>query len=246
MKTKSIITTLAVAGLALAGCAGNDTQSSGKNIQPLFPGFDDTGMPMDDDYHPADFDDSDLTEDQIARRDAMLNDSETVGHGTFKVHSMTGAEIEFDLPTSSDNEAIQEIEEYRQTMRDDKEVTYVVIDVDNRDGTTEVGAGLSVFDPDGNKYEFEPASEYVSDLRSTPVEINEDEYELLDGTVIQWYEETDLYNHGVDLHNAHMDWIDVSERGETVLVYPDTDLPDEFSRIAVDVGYDTEDAYLAD
>src|SRR5699024_12315011 len=71
---------------------------------------------------------------------------------------------------------------------------------------------ISVFDPDGNKYEFEPASEYVSDLRSTPVEINEDEYELLDGTVIQWYEETDLYNQGVDLHNAHMDWIDVDRK----------------------------------
>lgn len=245
MKTKTLITTLAIAGLALAGCSGTGNHTAGKKLEPLFPSFDDTGMPMDDDFHPANLDDDGLTDDQIARRDAMLGDSETVGHGTFKVHSMTGAEIEFDLPTSPDHEAVQEIEEYRQTMHGE-EVTYVVVDVDNREGDTEIDSKLTVFDEDGNKYEFDSAANYINSLEAEPIDAEWDEYELQDGTIISWEEELDLYSDGVDLHNKHTDWIDVSERGETVLVYPGTDLPDEFTRVSVDVGYETEDAYLAE
>src|SRR5690625_6207934 len=58
MKPKTLITALSVAALALAGCAGTDTQSAGKQLLPIFPDFQDAGLPpMDDDYHPADLDD---------------------------------------------------------------------------------------------------------------------------------------------------------------------------------------------
>src|SRR5690625_6378070 len=57
MKPKTLITALSVAALALAGCAGTDTQSAGKQLLPIFPDFQDAGLPpMDDDYHPADLD----------------------------------------------------------------------------------------------------------------------------------------------------------------------------------------------
>lgn len=230
MKTKTLITALSITALALTGCSTGTAEDAGKTIQPLMvqkDGYDTDMPPMDDDYDPT-----------------MLDDPETAGHGTFKLHSMNGTEIEFDLPTSTDHEAVQEIEEYRQTMRDDEEVTYVVMDVDNREGMEEAIINLTVYDPDGNKYEFDDATNYVSYLRNTPSEVGEYEYELLDGTIISGDEETDLYNQGIDIDNSSV--VDVAERGDVVVVYTGTDLPDEFSRVAVNTGYQLEDAYLAD
>src|SRR5690625_5536152 len=100
MKTKTLITTLAIAGLALAGCSGTGSaEAGGKNIQPLFP---------DQDY----IDEADV-DDDFDPMDGMG----TMEPGEYEVYSMDGAHITFDLPANPEDEALQEIEHYRQGDR---------------------------------------------------------------------------------------------------------------------------------
>lgn len=247
MKTKTLITTLSIAALALAGCAGTDTQSAGKQLQPIFPDFQDAGAPMDDDYHPADLDDSGLTDEQIERRDAMLGDSETVGHGTFEIYPMTGAEIEFDLPTSDDHERLDGIVQFMKDTNATDTVQFIVADIDNREGleSTRVST-VSVYDEDGNKYEFEPVEDFIDSIEPYTDWADDlvDAYYNYDGTEIDEDIFYDLSERGADLYNENIESVDVAERGTNVLAYVGDDLPDEFTRVSASVsGYD-EDAYL--
>src|SRR5699024_1796384 len=238
MKTKSIITTIAVAGLALAGCAGNDTQSSGKNIQPLFPGFDDTGMPMDDDYHPADLDE--------------FNPMEGMGimePGEYEVYSMDGAHITFDLPADPEDEALQEIEQYRQGVQAEP-VTYIIADVDTRDGADSVDMyQVAVFDEDGNKYEFSEVSNYISDISpKTDWEGDDDTYLLPNGERLSLEEGSNLRHQSVDLHNEYLYGASAGDRKALIRVYEGDDLPDEFTRVSVmpSGAYDEVEAFPTD
>src|SRR5690625_5679306 len=98
MKPKTLITALSVAALALAGCAGTDTQSAGKQLLPIFPDFQDAGLPpMDDDYHPADLDD-----DGFDPMDVMG----IMEPGEYENYSMEVAHNEFYLPSDPTRESI--------------------------------------------------------------------------------------------------------------------------------------------
>src|SRR5699024_11911764 len=63
----------------------------GKQLLPIFPDFQDAGLPpMDDDYHPADLDD-----DGFDPMDGMG----IIEPGEYEIYSMEGAHIVFDLPS---------------------------------------------------------------------------------------------------------------------------------------------------
>src|SRR5699024_12698765 len=143
--TNTHITSLSVAALALAGCASNDTQSAGKTMQPLAPGFEDDVMPpMDDDYHPAGIDD-----DGFDPMDGMG----IMEGGEYEIYSMDGAHIVFDLPSDSSSDELKEIEQYRETLEADP-VTYLIADEENRDGAASASRrSVSVFDGDGKEDE---------------------------------------------------------------------------------------------
>lgn len=214
------------------------------------PEIDNDSLPMDDDYHPEEIDNDGLTEDQIARRDAMLNESEMAGHGTYKVHSTSGAELEFDLPTDPDNDALTQITQYMEDVNADTDITFIVADVDNRNGQDLVElSGIDVFDEEGNQYEFTSISEHLNDISpSTDWDGDDDMYLLADGSSVPGDVGHELYNRGVDLHNEYLHGIDVAGRGEIILVYEDDDLPEQFTRVAtwpLSFG-ESEDAYLAD
>ncbi len=237
MKTKTLITTLSVAALALAGCASNDTQSAGKTMQPLAPGFEDDGMPpMDDDYHPAGIDD-----DGFDPMDGMG----IMEGGEYEIYSMDGAHIVFDLPSDSSSDELKEIEQYRETLEADP-VTYLIADVDNRDGAASASMrSVSVFDEDGKEYEFIEADTAISDW-SAIWAIDDDEYYMPDGTEISEDEAYQLWDYEDDVTESLTTEVSQAGRETVVLMYEGDDLPDEFTRVAASVSGFDEDAFPTD
>lgn len=204
---KKILITLGIAAMALTAC-GNDPQETER--EPEAP-VEETDVETMDDA------------------------SDTWGHGTYRTYTSSGAIINFDLPTEPSHESLTEIEQYRDDVEVSAEpVTYIVAEVDNRDGSQTVGLpGISVFDPDGNEYEFTGVSNYINDISpETDWEDDGESYILRDGTKIPRHEGFDLYNKGVELHNEYLDGIKVAGAGEMILVYEGEDFPDEFTRVA--------------
>src|SRR5690625_875657 len=232
MKTKTLITTLAIAGLALAGCSGTGSaEAGGKNIQPLFP---------DQDY----IDEADV-DDDFDPMDGMG----TMEPGEYEVYSMDGAHITFDLPANPEDEALQEIEQYRQGVQAEP-VTYIIADVDNRDGADSVDMyQVAVFDEDGNKYEFSEVSNYISDISpKTDWEGDDDTYLLPNGERLSLEEGSNLRHQSVDLHNEYLYGASAGERKALIRVYEGDDLPDEFTRVSVmpSGAYDEVEAFPTD
>src|SRR5690625_7536366 len=76
---------------------------------------------------------------------------------------MEGAHIVFDLPSDPSSDELTEIEQYRETVKADP-ATYIIADVDNREGTDSASMrSISVFDEDGKEYEFTDADTVISD-----------------------------------------------------------------------------------
>jgi|SRR5690625_289679 len=160
-------------------------------------------------------------------------ETQTAGHGTYRLHAIEGAEIEFDLPTDPNHELLQDLESFRQDI-DGPSATYIVADVDNRNGTIEMNIPkISVYDEDGTEYEFQ----------------------ALGNTLLEWEPEYDdsyyyweTYDQILEFQDELDNGADVAERSATVLLYHGDDLPDEFTRVAVQpYGMGTpEEAYLAD
>src|SRR5690625_7825188 len=75
--------------------------------------------------------------DELEQQGAMEQEPEaqTVGHGTYRVHAVTGTELEFELPADLDHEAVAEIDALREEL-DIEPVTYITADIDNRQGHT--------------------------------------------------------------------------------------------------------------
>jgi len=232
MKTKTLITTLAIAGLALAGCSGTGSaEAGGKNVQPLFPDYD---------Y----IDEADVGDDFDPMEGMGIMEP-----GEYEVYSMDGAHITFDLPADPEDEALQEIEQYRQGVQAEP-VTYIIADVDNRDGADSVDMyQVAVFDEDGNKYEFSEVSNYISDISpKTDWEGDDDTYLLPNGERLSLEEGSNLRHQSVDLHNEYLYGASAGERKALIRVYEGDDLPDEFTRVSVmpSGAYDEVEAFPTD
>src|SRR5690625_8042292 len=83
--------------------------------------------------------------------------------GEYEIYSMEGAHIVFDLPSDPSSDELTEIEQYRETVEADP-ATYIIADVDNREGTDSASMrSVSVLDEDGKAYEFTDADTVMSD-----------------------------------------------------------------------------------
>lgn len=234
MKPTKLFLTLSLVALTLTSCGGTDEVTG--------------PAPQETVEQPTPQQTEDLTPELEARRDAMLDESETVGQGTFRVHTMSGAELEFDLPTSPDHEALQDITQYMEDVNAEP-ATFIVVDVDNRQGQETVGLPLiGVFDPEGNEYEFTSVSQYISEIEPERDWEDDAQQTLNDGTPISNEEHFDLSSRGTELHNEYLHGIKAAGRGNQILVYEGDDLPSEFTRVAtwpLGLG-EAEDAYLLD
>jgi len=220
MKIKILIAAISIAAVALTGCAAGDTQGAGKTMQPLYSVPGDADMPpMDDDHDPVnnDFD--------------PMDGMDTMEAGEYEVYSMEGAHIVFNLPTAVDSPEVAAIEDYRQAAKIGT-LTYVIADVDNREGTDSVNMyGISVFDKDGNEYEFKTVDMALYDW--SPEWTADDQYFYADGTEMSEQEYWRIDEMAWGLEENLTDYVKASGRGEMILVYEGDDLPDEFTRVAV-------------
>ena len=184
----------------------------------------------------------------------MLDSDEAQGPppmpaGEYTAQAEAGGTIVMQIPANTDNELISQIEAYREAVNADP-VTYLTADVDNRQGHESIGMrNVYIYDKDGNEYQFSGVSEYISDIEPVTDWASEDEtYSLVDGTEISRDQYFELSSTGTDLHNEHMYGASPAERKTIILVHEGTDLPDEYTRVAVQPGPfgETVEAYPTD
>lgn len=219
MKTHHLITTLTITALALVGCSSNDEPQSREEAQQQYADQLESG-----EYDPID----------LEGESTPMENMGVMQAGEYETYSAEGAHITFELPTSVGNDELTGIEQYRQDVQADP-VTYLVADVDNRQGTGPINMyQVKAFDEDGNTYEFSGVSEYIGDIApSTDWDEDDGTYLLPDGTRLPQEEGSDLHSQSIDLHNEYLHGVDAAARDTMVLVYEGDDLPTEFTRVAV-------------
>jgi len=169
--------------------------------------------------------------------------------GEYKATAEAGGTMLMQIPADPADEQLAEIEEYREAVNAEP-VTYLITDVDNRQGHESIGMrNVYIYDQDGTEYQFSGVSEYISSIEPVTDWSNEDEeYSLVDGTEISRDQYFELSSTGTDLHNEYRYGASAAERKTMILVYEGTDLPDEYTRVAVQPGPFGEEveAYPAD
>lgn len=201
-----------IAAMALTGCVSNEP--AGQNSETPTSGAQMNTEPTQEVAPSNDFETPQLME-----------------AGAFKLLAMSGAEISFELPTPTTDKRLADIEAYRNDAGADP-VTYLIAEVDNRKGNELVNMyEVSAYDEEGNKYEFSTVSEHISEWG--PTYTSDYDYVMPDGTKLSEAKGESLNSRGIDLHNEHLDGVDPAERGTIIMLSEDTDLPSEFTRVAV-------------
>jgi len=163
----------------------------------------------------------------------MEPEPQTAGHGTYRVHAVSGTELEFQLPADLDHEAVTELEALREELGIEP-VTYITADIDNRQGDTLAALPqINVYDADGTEYEF----------KSLPYSLPEWEPEY-DDSDHYW----DTYDRLKELEDQYHDTAPPSGTGATILIYQGDDLPTQFTRVATypNGAGQADDAYLVE
>lgn len=151
--------------------------------------------------------------------------------GDFELTTKSGAEITFTLPTPATDPAVAKLEEFRDKAGG-APVTYLVASVDNRQGTEPVKIYMvAVFDEEGRQYTFSTVADALDSWK--PSFDSDYKYKLPDGTVLDDAAGDELSRSATDLNNENLGDVDPAERATVVLASTDVDLPDEFSRVAV-------------
>ena len=226
MKSKTLITSLAIAGLALAGCSTESNEAGGKTIKPLFP---------EQDY----IDESEVDEDFDPMDGMGIMEA-----GEYEVYPELGGHATFDLPTPPDHEEVEPYEEYRQANNLDP-ITYIVVEVDNRDGAEMLKfPSITVFDEDGTAYEFEHLEWVVEDWwPDRSYDIDNEEFWAPDGSTITSEEYWELDDQYDELTLDMVSSVQAAEKNSIILAYDGDDLPDEFTRVhtvTYGMGYDQD------
>src|SRR5690625_1873542 len=98
------LTLLSILALTLVGCGSTETTSdepqNAEEAQQQYADEQDTGEP----------------------------EVQTAGHGTYRVHAVSGTELEFELPADLDHEAVAEIDALREELGLEP-VTYITADI---------------------------------------------------------------------------------------------------------------------
>jgi hypothetical protein len=149
----------------------------------------------------------------------------------FELKTQSGAKIEFELPTPVTEPALAKLEAYRKKTGG-KPVTYVVADVDNRNGTEVVNMyQINAFDREGREYTFSAVRQAIEVWK--PTYRNDFEYKAPDGRVLDHATGSALNDEGSELYNANLNDAGVAGRAKIILASTDVDLPTEFTRVSV-------------
>lgn len=160
--------------------------------------------------------------------------------GKFTLKTKSGATVNFTLPAPPTDPAVAPIEAYR-VKTGAAAATYIVADVDNRNGSELVNMyKVLAFDTEGNQYTFTPASNAVHSWE--PVYGSDYKYKMPNGTVLDDATGDALSGQGVSLENANMGDTEVGARKTVVLASDSASLPSQFTKVVVmPSGGDTEE-----
>lgn len=137
MKTR-ITFVIAVAAMTLAGCSTPQEASESASATTSAPTTTEATAETT----------------ATAAEESKSNIPEPMPQGTFELITDEGTKFTFDLPTPASDPRVADIEAFRKKA-ETAPVSYIVADVDNRQGEESVNMySVSVFDPDGKKYEF--------------------------------------------------------------------------------------------
>lgn len=172
----------------------------------------------------------------------------------FFASTMTGALITMTMDAQAEsNEEIAWLEQYRQDAGGDP-VSYILSDVDNRDGSEPINMySTTMYDQDGKSYECEMAIDYAEEnwqpvwlYGSTDV----DEYESATGEPME-HSVGDELDRRINEHEVD-DTVDPFEAGAIVSICPET-LPEEVTAVEVmpggifiDKTYATPESYMGE
>ena len=166
--------------------------------------------------------------------------------GEYEAYAEAGGHIVMEIPASTDDELIAEIEDYREQIGAEP-VTYLIADVDNREGSDSIGMRkVKVFDAEGVEYEFTDAADLIEEWG--PSYTSDYENVMPDGTVLTIEENKAISQAERDLLDNLTGSVSAAGRGTIILIHEGTDLPDEYTRVAVQPGPfgETVEAYPAD
>ncbi|MFE4197265.1 hypothetical protein ACFRJ9_15485 [Paenarthrobacter sp. NPDC056912] len=151
--------------------------------------------------------------------------------GAYDAVAKTGGTIRFTLPTPASDPAVADIEAFRKKTGA-APVSYIVADVDNRNGTTPINMyRVSAYDADGKEYSFAWAETVFGEWG--PSFGSDYVYHMRDGSTVDEATGNALYNEGVRLNNAVDIVASPAQRANLILISKSTDLPKEFTRVAV-------------
>ena len=148
---------------------------------------------------------------------------------SYQLVTMGNATVSFFLPANVTDPRLSEIEAFRRDTKAPA-VSYIIAEVDNRDGLEPVNMyNISAFDADGKKYEFSRVDEAINDWK--PSYTSDYEYVMPDGSKLDAAAGDALNNRGVALNNAHINNAAVGERTTLVLCSTATDFPQKFAKV---------------
>lgn len=184
---KKYLLPLGLAALLLSGCAGESTDAA-TDAKPESQGATTPATP---------------TEVSV----------DAAGPGTYTFESLDGAVGTLNVPGA----APADLEELR-AVAGSEPVTYLTGNLDNREGSESFDVyTISVYDMEGNKYDYQPAQDYIGDITPSSEVVG-----------------TDVYNRFVDAYNNATTVFDPMQRGDFVMVGPE--LPAQIAGVSVSNG----------
>lgn len=196
---KQYIAPLSIALLLLTGCA-SDTEPAAEPAVETTAQATPTQTPVVSEPSPLP---EETTEEPAP---------ETMGPGAYTFQADTGGAGTLNVP----GEAPADLEALREQAGAEP-VTYLTGNFDNRAGTESFDVyTITIYDPEGNAYEYLPASDWVFDIipEEAPAEI---------------------YNQYIDASNSLTSVIDPLQRADYVMVGPA--IPEEITGISVSSGF---------
>lgn len=140
---------------------------------------------------------------------------DAMGPGTYMFDTGTGTTGTIEIPGA----APADLEDLR-TQAGGEPVTYLAVNVDNRDGAESFDVyTVTIYDNDGTAYEFQSASDYVDSI--TP-----------DSSVVG----ADVYNLYVEAYNSYSSVVDAMERTDVVVV--GSEVPADIAGVSVSSGFE--------
>lgn len=203
---KKLFVALPIAALLLAGCSGPSNEAAGSDV-------------------------AGQASEQVTPTPTSSPRNTAMPAGAFALTTKSGAEIKFQMPTPPSDPALTELEAFRNQAQGPA-VTYLVADVDNRNGTDGVNMyQVNAYDAEGQQYTFTTVTDMLAYWGPS---MNEDgTHTFLDGRTVDSSEGSLLRDMSTKLNNSIDNFADPAARKTMILATPVVDLPNEFTRVSV-------------